>query len=173
MNERLRRYVVNKAQEEKKKEQAYRQKILLEEGLFEKEFPLNDNQLDYNVYTEWDAEARRYYRPVPIDVSDEEFAQIEKYCANRKNQEEGMFSNIGKKLMGLAIVLFWLDIVGCFFGGLIYVKDMPKEEAPFVWIGIVLVGVLVAYISSWFLYGLGQLIDDTHAIRKKTDKEEQ
>ena len=78
-----------------------------------------------------------------------------------------MYENIGKKLKGLAlavfIIMFILSIVG---GAIIIIVD---DDLVAVGIVVMLVMPLVAWISSWFLYGFGELIDKVCDIEERME----
>ena len=73
-----------------------------------------------------------------------------------------MYSNIGKKIKVLAIVVFLLTAIPSFFAGVVITLEDP--------IGLVLAlgGPLVAWISSWFTYGFGEIIDTLAYIEYNT-----
>ena len=75
-----------------------------------------------------------------------------------------MFNNIGKKLKTLAVVIFVLDCLAA----LILAIVMFSEDAAVPGIIILLVLPLVAWISSWFLYGYGEIIDKLQEISYNT-----
>ena len=91
-----------------------------------------------------------------------------------------MFNNIGRKIKGLARVIFWITLVlwalaslggmiamiatvGRYNGGMVVLAIF----AFFVSVGI---GFLVSWIGSFFMFGYGQLIDDTE-INRKTNQQ--
>ena len=67
-----------------------------------------------------------------------------------------MFDNISEKIKGLAKVLFWLEVIAAVIVGLVLVEDTEGLSILFA-----IAGVLVACISAWFIYGFGQLIENT------------
>lgn len=77
-----------------------------------------------------------------------------------------MFKNIGKKIMTLAKVNFWVGAVLCALGGFGTVMEAvdslygSTEDAVAGFI-IMLLGPLLSWIGSLLLYGFGQLIDNT------------
>lgn len=79
-----------------------------------------------------------------------------------------MFKNIGKKIKGLAKVLFWLLAICSVVIGLYLLDDTDGISAA---IGVG--GVLVAWIGSWFLYGFGEIIDKLCEIERYTRIEKQ
>ena len=74
-----------------------------------------------------------------------------------------MFDNIGGKIKGLAKVLFWLEVIAAVIVGIVLVEGTEGLSLLFA-----LVGVLVAWISAWFLYGFGEIIDKLCDIEKNT-----
>ena len=68
-----------------------------------------------------------------------------------------MFDNIGSKIKTLAIVCAWIGIIGSFIGG-IYVMAELDVGIGFL---IMIAGSLVSWIGSFFMYGLGQLIENS------------
>ena len=66
-----------------------------------------------------------------------------------------MYENIGKKIKVLAQAIFILESIAAVITGIVLWIDI--EEG---WCAIVLFGgPVVAWISSWLLYGFGELID--------------
>lgn len=79
-----------------------------------------------------------------------------------------MYEKIGKKIMDLASSSSKVVIGLCIILG-IYAMFTAGSAA----FGIILILALVAYasyVSTWVLYGFGQLIDDVNAIRRKIER---
>lgn len=74
-----------------------------------------------------------------------------------------MFDNIGGKIKGLAKVLFWLEAIAAVIVGIVLVEDTDGLSLLFA-----IAGVLVAWISAWFLYGFGEIIDKLCDIERNT-----
>jgi hypothetical protein len=76
-----------------------------------------------------------------------------------------MFSNIGNKIKTFAIFLFVIEAIGAIFTGIALIAELYDE-----WIGVLVMfaGPVVAWISSWLLYGFGELIDKTCEIAENT-----
>ena len=72
-----------------------------------------------------------------------------------------MFDNIGGKIRGLAKVISILGIIASIAVGLLNV--IFSDEVGII---IIVVGMLISWISGFFIYGFGQLIEDAQAIRK-------
>ena len=80
-----------------------------------------------------------------------------------------MFSNIGKKIKTVAKVEFYLLTASSIIGGLYVIFNfgsmLGTGTAILLGILIMLVGALLAWVSSFMLYGYGELVDNTTAIR--------
>ena len=91
---------------------------------------------------------------------------------NNTNQyydnEPPFFGKIGKKLKMFAQVMFQIQAIGCIFGGIdIEVESWHAWENVVGWI-LILAGPIVTWISMWFIYGFGELIDKISDIEKNT-----
>ena len=87
-----------------------------------------------------------------------------------------MYNDVGWKIKGIAKVLgvvllaagviAWMILITNKFPDRPYynVGEYIKEDDIFGWLALV-AGVL-GYFSTWFIYGFGQLIEDTEAIRE-------
>ncbi|MBO2516101.1 MAG: hypothetical protein CW338_02320 [Clostridiales bacterium] len=81
-----------------------------------------------------------------------------------------MFDDIGNKIMNLTkIVCTILIVLNCIAGlvGFIGCLISGSVGAAFICLLGGVIGCLFAWISGFLMYGLGQLIDDTHAIRMR------
>ena len=96
-----------------------------------------------------------------------------------------MFNNIGHKIQKLAKAFWWIGIVFWTIKGIDLIGSLSMTHqltgsyvtasAAGVLVSIVtiIVGVLLSWIGSFLLYGFGQLVEDTHAIRENTEAEEE
>lgn len=82
-----------------------------------------------------------------------------------------MYENIGKKLKGLAIAVFIIMLILSIVGGAIII--IVDDDLVAVGIVVMLVMPLVAWISSWFLYGFGELVDKVCDIEERNRRQEQ
>ena len=75
-----------------------------------------------------------------------------------------MYDNIGEKIKGLAKVMFIVEAIAAVIGGIVLLGD------EFLAIGLLtlFLGPVVAWISSWLLYGFGELIDNVCRIAANT-----
>ena len=83
-----------------------------------------------------------------------------------------MFTNIGKKIKILAVIYAVLGFIASTISGMITMfttmaQAIDYEEPGLLFLGlimgllIIVGGCLVAWITSWPLYGFGELIDKT------------
>ena len=86
-----------------------------------------------------------------------------------------MYRNIGRKIKGLALVLFWIELVGgviasLVFGVLFFVRARYDDVYILAGFGVIIFGSAISFLVSWigafFMYGFGQLIDDTEVNRQ-------
>ena len=82
-----------------------------------------------------------------------------------------MYNNIGKKIKGLAKVIAYGGIFICSLGGiaafLAMSSDWQTEDIAFIGLVIAVIGSLVCWISGFFTYGFGELVDQTMEINNK------
>ena len=78
---------------------------------------------------------------------------------------DNLYKNIGCKIKGLAKWSFVIEALGAIIGG---IALMATDEDYIGWGFLTMsLGSLIAFVSSWILYGFGLLVDDIHAIRDK------
>ena len=66
-----------------------------------------------------------------------------------------MYSNIGKKIKGLAVGVCVAEAIGAVICGIL----LCIEEEAFVYVLISIFGPIVAWVSSWLIYGFGEFVD--------------
>ena len=72
-----------------------------------------------------------------------------------------MYTCIGKKLKGLAIAMFIILAIAAIACGFVFGNELDSGGAGFL---IFLSGAFIAWLSSWVLYGFGELIDKVCSI---------
>lgn len=89
-----------------------------------------------------------------------------------------MFENISKKIKGLAKVICFIGIALGVISGISiigsYCADYDKSILAGLLLGVIyalLIGV-ISWVGSFTLYGYGQHIEDTQAIRKIIESEQ-
>lgn len=75
-----------------------------------------------------------------------------------------MYNNIGVKIKALAISTFIVEAIAAIIGGIV-LWIVTKEW----WCALILFfGPILAWVSSWLLYGFGELIDNVCKIADNT-----
>lgn len=80
-----------------------------------------------------------------------------------------MFDNIGSKIKTVAATIAWLGIIGSIIIGIIIIAEANDSYYPSAtetlrgWL-VIIVGSLSSWVSSFTLYGFGQLIENTDII---------
>lgn len=70
-----------------------------------------------------------------------------------------MYSNIGGKIKILAKVLAWIGIIACFIVGVTLIALEPA--LGLVGFLIMILGGILSWISSFVLYGFGELVENS------------
>ena len=78
-----------------------------------------------------------------------------------------MFENIGKKIKGLARVLFFLEAIGSFIVGIVLLAN-GDESTVIVGLLVMIGGILFSWVSVCLLYGFGEIIDKLQDIERNT-----
>lgn len=80
----------------------------------------------------------------------------------------GMFGNIGGKIKSLAQVITWLGIIGSVIWG--FVLMATDEDLISAGLMIAVLGSLISWVSSFVLYGFGQLVENTDKLVELSKK---
>lgn len=81
---------------------------------------------------------------------------------------DGLYANIGKKIKQWAKVIFIVEAIVLIIGALIMFIAAENATWTFLAIGTVVVGPIIAWVSSWILYAFGELVDKTAANEQNT-----
>ena len=79
-----------------------------------------------------------------------------------------MYDNIGGKIKGLAIATFIVEAIATVITGIVIMVFGDKRSISILGLLVIVVGPIFAWISSWLLYGIGELIDKTCDIERNT-----
>ena len=80
---------------------------------------------------------------------------------------DNLYKNIGEKIKGWAKWVFIIGAISSIIGALGMLFSAEDEWMLIVGLLALVVGPLVAWVSSWLLYAFGQITDDLHAMRNK------
>ncbi len=79
-----------------------------------------------------------------------------------------MYNNIGSKIKGLVKLIVYGGILLLFIGGwilfFVLLDRRATEDIAFIGIIIAFIGPVICWLSGFFLYGFGELIDQTQQI---------
>lgn len=80
-----------------------------------------------------------------------------------------MYKNVGKKIKGYAMTVAWIGIIICSIIG-ISIMAISEGEPVLILAGILVavLGSVFCWMTSWLLYGYGELIDTNQKIVKNT-----
>ncbi len=78
------------------------------------------------------------------------------------------YDNIGGKIKGWAKWIFAVEAIAAVIGG--FVLMAQDEDMIFLGLLVVVVGPIVAWVSSWLLYGYGQLIENSDIIAEEYNR---
>ena len=76
-----------------------------------------------------------------------------------------MYSNIGGKIKSLAKWTFIVEAIAAVIAGIAVIIDSEDFLLAFA---LILLGPIVAWVSSWVLYGFGELVDKACDIERNT-----
>jgi len=80
-----------------------------------------------------------------------------------KNLEKKLFSNIGSKLKGLAVVISIIGVLAVVVGIIIALIGAVDNADELVTVGLIVAGSgIMSWVSTWPLYTFGQITDDIH-----------
>lgn len=152
MNEMLSDYISEK--EAEKKELLERQKIdfLLSEGLYEKEYSDKDGYSEEYPYSEFDSRNKqRFYRKVPINITDSEYEQIKELSQSEKSQEKNSVA------IALMVIAWIIIVVGVVVG--LFLTDSS--------IGLAIICCVMSVVSGIFILGFAEIIKLLNDIKNK------
>ena len=140
-------------------EQREKYTILKSIGLVEKEYSDRKSK----AYPLRDKSNGRYYREVPIQVTDEEWFEIKRaYEADQKLRNSNSRKNekYSSSFIGTILGLFGLLAI---IGGILIAISIPKDILPFLKPVIILYSIIIGVI----IYAYGDIVDYLKQIRDK------
>lgn len=80
-----------------------------------------------------------------------------------------MFSNIGGKIKVLAKIIAWFGVIcSAIVGAFLICISQSSDILKSIGFGVLFGGSIISWISSWFMYGFGELIEKTTEIAQNT-----
>lgn len=78
-----------------------------------------------------------------------------------------MYDNIGGKIKGLAKVMCAVGSIAPIIAGIVIISlDRYGRSTPIA-IAVMVLGIISAWVSTWLLYGFGQLIENSDIIAEE------
>jgi len=79
-----------------------------------------------------------------------------------------LYENIGGKIKKWAKWMFIVEAIGSIITAIVLpIASGDPDDFILISVLIAIVGPIVAWVGSWILYAFGELVEDTHAMRKK------
>ncbi len=168
MNDKVKAFLDAKIDAEKKKYEEEKQKILIELGLCEKVYsPDNEYNQEYSS-SEWDnaSSAYKYYKEVPIEITDEEYQKVKEYSKKEETKENNPIAT-------LLTIIAWIVFAGGFIAGIVlgtvevergYYYTYTDTEFSFA---VAFVYWCVSLISGTMFLGFAEIIKLLDAIKNK------
>lgn len=79
-----------------------------------------------------------------------------------------MFDNVGSKIKALASFFCWGGIIASVIGGIIVIT--LDEDLVWARLAVIIIGSLLSWVSSFVLYGFGELVVNSAIIAGKEGK---
>lgn len=78
------------------------------------------------------------------------------------------YENIGDKIKGLAQMIFVIEAIAAFIAGIALIAS--DEDLIPLGLLVIVIGPIIAWVSSWLLYGFGQLIENSDIIARECNR---
>lgn len=144
-----------------------KRKLLMDLGICEKEYSQSSAWSEEYPDYEYDQETKegRYFKKIPINVTDEEYEKILKYCKQSDNTTPVNKENkVAKVLTGIAYAIF---IIGAILGfAMGYTKNIPEDTYYFSF-AVAVAWWCVSFIGGMFMLGFAEIIKLLNAIKNK------
>ncbi|MBO5007999.1 MAG: APC family permease [Clostridia bacterium] len=112
MNDMLKNFIESKINEETEKNQKEKNELLMSLNLYEKVYAPDDCHSEEYSYSEWDSATskNKFYKPVPIDITDEEYKELLKHVSKKEDKTENSIA------IALKVIAWTIFIVGAIAG---------------------------------------------------------
>lgn len=167
MNKIVQEFIDKKKAEIENNKNKEKRKLLMDLGICEKEYSQSSAWSEEYPDYEYDQETKegRYFKKIPINVTDEEYEEILKYCKQSDNTTPVNKENkVAKVLTGIAYAIF---IVGAILGFVMgYTKDILDDTYSFSF-AVAIAWWGVSFIGGMFMLGFAEIIKLLNAIKNK------
>lgn len=167
MNKIVQEFIDKKKAEIENNKNKEKRKLLMDLGICEKEYSQSSAWSEEYPDYEYDQETKegRYFKKIPINVTDEEYEKILKYCKQSDNTTPVNKENkVAKVLTGIAYAIF---IIGAILGfAMGYTKNIPEDTYYFSF-AVAVAWWCVSFIGGMFMLGFAEIIKLLNAIKNK------
>lgn len=167
MNKIVQEFIDKKKAEIENNKNKEKRKLLMDLGICEKEYSQSSAWSEEYPDYEYDQETKegRYFKKIPINVTDEEYEEILKYCKQSDNTTPVNKENkVAKVLTGIAYAIF---IIGAILGfAMGYTKNIPEDTYYFSF-AVAVAWWCVSFIGGMFMLGFAEIIKLLNAIKNK------
>ena len=167
MNKMVQEFIDKKKAEIENNKNKEKRKLLMDLGICEKEYSQSSAWSEEYPDYEYDQETKegRYFKKIPINVTDEEYEKILKYCKQSDNTTPVNKENkVAKVLTGIAYAIF---IIGAILGfAMGYTKNIP-EDTDYFSFAVAVAWWCVSFIGGMFMLGFAEIIKLLNAIKNK------
>lgn len=167
MNKMVQEFIDKKKAEIENNKNKEKRKLLMDLGICEKEYSQSSAWSEEYPDYEYDQETKegRYFKKIPINVTDEEYEEILKYCKQSDNTTPVNKENkVAKVLTGIAYAIF---IIGAILGfAMGYTKNIPEDTYYFSF-AVAVAWWCVSFIGGMFMLGFAEIIKLLTAIKNK------
>lgn len=173
MDERVKAFLERKQSEEKAAHDKEKQNTLIQLGLYEKEYsPDITYSEEYPCYENENTDHYgKYYKAVPLEVTDEEYQIIKKYAKSENDADTEIRENTIAKVLQ---VFSWILFICGFFAGIVFGNEsidvgfysFSHTETKFMW-SVALTYWCTAAVSGTILLGFAEIIKLLEAIKNK------
>lgn len=146
----VKEYLIKKEQERRQIVLMKKNQLLDELKLFEKQY---SNETSWSEeYPCWDEKQSKYYKKIPVEISDAEYAELLKY------QKIGQKPSTSNTVSIIFKVFAWVVFIGGFVAGLL------RAEGGF---GLMLVYWCAFFVAGMLYYGFAEIIQLLNDIKNK------
>lgn len=167
MNKIVQEFIDKKKAEIENNKNKEKRELLMDLGICEKEYSQSSAWSEEYPDYEYDQETKegRYFKKIPINVTDEEYEEILKYCKQSDNTTPVNKENkVAKVLTGIAYAIF---IIGAILGfAMGYTKNIPEDTYYFSF-AVAVAWWCVSFIGGMFMLGFAEIIKLLNAIKNK------
>ncbi len=165
MNEKVKVFLESKQKEIEIEREQRKSKKLISLGLYDKVYSPDNNCTEEYRFSEWDAKDQqyKYYKKVPIEVSDEEFEEIQVVSKSSNEQQ----TNPKNPVSVLLTVIAWIIYICGFIFGIVEGNTAAKPSDSDFSLATALVYWFVSLISGTPMLFLAEFLKILNDIKNK------